>query len=344
MFTDPVRNPHGISDQLVRLIDNTPAGQSIEISTYFLGSERIERSLERAFARGTQVRIILSGSTKSQYPQGPRLEAVLNANKTDASWLRWTVGGSARGTSGINHQKVYRFSKVGTRTKITVVGSMNSSDLADSRAYSQMLLNTNSDVYARFQQNFAEATADRAITPNPLRQYAASAWNLYFLPTTTKYASADPVIKRLNSIPANSGTTIKIAMFSQYDTRGQWIANKLASMARSGAKIYYISGQSVSANALKTMRDAGVHIHYGCFSDGTFTHSKDMSATYVRDGVRQYWAWIGSDNWNTNGQDSDEAVLGVKQYAVYSAHNTNFSTVWNRPGGVSPSNCVIKTS
>src|SRR5690242_16759360 len=48
LVTDPRHDPHGISVALVRDLDHVPAGGSIGVSTYWIGSRRILDALTRA--------------------------------------------------------------------------------------------------------------------------------------------------------------------------------------------------------------------------------------------------------------------------------------------------------
>lgn len=337
LASDPERAPHRITDQLVRLIDNVPPGESIEVMTYFLGSPALKTALVHAFRRGVEVRAVFEAHTRDDHREAAGLGAVLNRRTTDRSWVRFTAG-STRATGGAMHQKTWRFSRVGGAQFVTVTGSYNASDLADSRAHSLMWQWVDRGVYDAFASVWTSQVRMRDRAPR-LRTFSGEGWTAYFSPLTMKAPAGDPVMRRLRGIPANRNTVIRVAMYSMWDTRAAWIADRLASMARRGARVVLVAGPTVAPEVRSTMRAGGVAVYPGCFRDGTYTHSKDMSASWLAGGRRQYWTWVGSDNWTTDGMSSDEAVLGIRSQPMHTRFFDYFERVRQRPGGVYDAAC-----
>lgn len=337
LASDPVRAPHRITNQLVRLIDNVPPGESIEVMTYLLGSPALEEALVGAFRRGVEVRAVFEAHTREDHREASDLGRILNRRTTDRSWVRFTPG-STRAAGGAMHQKTWRFSRVGGARFVTVTGSYNASDLADSRAHSLMWQWVGQDVYDAFATVWAEQVRMRDARPR-LRTFRGTGWTAYFSPLNARTPAGDPVMRRLATIPANEHTVIRVAMYSMWDTRAAWIADRLAAMARRGARVVLLAGPTVAPEVRATMRSGGVVVHPGCFRDGTYTHSKDMSASWLASGRRQYWTWVGSDNWTTEGMASDEAVLGIRSRPMHSRFLSYFERVRTRPGGVFDGAC-----
>lgn len=340
LSTDPVRAPHRITNQLVRLIENVPPGESIEVMTYFLGSPALEEALVSAFRRGVDVRAVFEAHTRAEHRAANALGRVLNRRDSDSSWVRFSAG-SARAAGGAMHQKTWRFSRVGGARHVTVTGSYNASDLADSRAHSLMWQWVDRGVYDAFASVWASQVRMRDAVPR-LRTSRGAGWTAYFSPVTAQTPAGDPVMRRLAAIPVGKHTVLRIAMFSMWDTRGTWIAKRLASMASRGARVVLVAGPTVSPEARAIMRRGGVAVHPGCFRDGTYTHSKDMAATWVSGGRRQYWTWVGSDNWTTDGMSSDEAVLGIRSASMHARFVTYVERLRARPGGVYDTACEPK--
>lgn len=337
---DPVRAPHRITNQLVRLIDNVPPGESIEVMTYFLGSPALEAALVGAFRRGVEVRAVFEAHTREDHREATALGRLLNRRSTDRSWVRFTAG-STRAAGGAMHQKTWRFSRVGGAQFVTVTGSYNASDLADSRAHSLMWQWVDKDVYDAFASVWASQVRMRDEPPR-LRTFRGAGWTAYFSPLTARTPAGDPVMRRLAGIPANEDTVIRVAMYSMWDTRALWVADRLATMARRGARIVLVAGPTVAPEVRATMRSGGVAVYPGCFRDGTYTHSKDMSASWLSGGRRQYWTWVGSDNWTTDGMSSDEAVLGIRSRPMHTRFVSYFERVRTRTGGVYDADCHPK--
>ena len=338
LWTDPVTAPTRIRDQLVRLVDATPPGESIQIATYFLGSRPIVAALVAAHERGVAVRLLTDRRKRRGHPQVDRLVTALNVDRTDDSWVRMTTG-SSRGRGGVMHQKSYQFSRVGEARHVTVVGSYNTGAVADRRSYALMHQVVAKPVYDAFAAVFVDQARDRD-TADTFRRGSGARWTAYFFPAApSRSPASDPVMRRLGRIPAGPRTTIRIAMFSMWDARGDWVARRLASMARRGADIRFVAGPTVSPTVVDRLAGAGVRVHIGCFADGTFVHAKDMTASYVRNGRRVRWTWVGSDNWTTNGMESDEAVLGLRGRVPYTRFGRVFRTITQRPGAVPLHRC-----
>lgn len=337
LTTDPVRAPHRITDQLVRLVDAVPPGESIEVMTYFLGSRPLEQALAAAFARGVRVRVVVDAATVREHPESARLRRLLDVDRTDASWVR-TAHGSTRGPAGAMHQKTWRFSRVGTTPYVTVTGSYNAGDLADSRAHAVMWQWVGAEVYRAFAAVWAEQVG-RVHRPRPLRTFTGPGWSAYFSPLSSRTPAGDPVLRRLAAVPARPGTVVRIAMYSMWGARGDLIAQRLATMARRGARVLLLAGPTVSYDVRAILRGGGVAVVPGCFRDGTYTHSKDMSATWREGGRRRYWTWVGSDNWTTDGTASDEAVLGIEDRAMHDLFRAYVERLRTRPGGVFEGAC-----
>lgn len=342
LFNDPMHDPGAITDELVRLIDNAVPGSSIEVSTFFLRSTPIADALAAAYGRGVAVRVLLTRLTGEHFAPGRALARLLNADRGDGSWLRWTRG-SARGTAGVDHQKIYRFSQVGSRRWITVVGSMNASDLADEVAYGEMLMIAKKAVYDDFAGVFRQSVADRPVA-DPVRRFAGPGWTAYAFPTTVRTPQADPVMQRLGQIPAEPGTDLHIAMYSMWDARGLWVAERLAAMRRAGARVSVIVGPPVSAQVLDVLAAAGVTIRGGCWPNGDYVHAKDMTASFDWAGRRRTWTWIGSDNWTSNGEYNDEAVLGVDSPTVQRQFLRSYAAMATRDRAVMPAGCHPRTA
>lgn len=343
LASDPRRRPHAIAHALARYVDAVPAGEYVKVETYFLGSSITYPALVRAFDRGVHVQVILNGSTRRRYPQGPRLADLLDADRTDQSWVVFTQL-SARGPEGvlsIDHNKVWRFSRVGDRRWVTVVGSYNNTDHADTHAYSMMWSLALRPVYDAIEQTFQESRLDRPAGADPVREYDGAGWSSYVLPTTTQTAAGDPVMKALRSVPARPGTVVRIAMFTMWDSRGAWIADRLATMAQQGARVTFVAGPLVGRLPRAELAGAGVRVEGGCWpADGTYVHDKAMSASYLSGGERRFWTWIGSDNWTTHTMNSDQTVVGIEGRDVHRQYVRHFGVLTERPD-VDPDRCDL---
>lgn len=337
LSNDPSRDPRAISDAITANIDATAPTESIDVSAYLIDSARIATALERAYQRGVAVRVILAGEPPRRTATSQALARALNADP-DRSWLVWSQS-AARARGGLMHEKTFRFSRVGDTEWVTMTGSYNAADIADRASYATMWqIAGHHPIYEAFAAVAAEQRAQVAPT-RPFRQFEGDGWSAYFFPSGPLRPERDPVVARLDRIPAVPSTEIRIAMFSMWDERGIRIAERLAELSRGGAQVTFVAGPTVSADVLDTIRAGGVRVRSGCFADGRYAHGKDMSATYVVDGEREHWTWVGSDNWTSRGMESDQAVLGLSRVG-YREFGRAFVRLTSRDDGVFGSDCV----
>lgn len=332
LWTDPLHDPHRIARALSRAIDAVPTGGYIKVETFFLDSSFTTAALRAAYERGVNVQIIVTGWQHRRYQDENELARLLGTDRSRPSWLHWSKG-SSRGGAGttVDHDKVWRFSQVGHRRWVTVVGSYNNSDRADGRAYALALAVADRAIYDRFEQMWLQSRADRPVA-HPTRSFRSPGWEAYWLPGERLTPSADPAVQRLRAIPARRGTVMHIRMYSMYGVRGTYVADQLVRMARRGVRIAFIAGPTVAWPLQQRMRAAGIDVQGGCWRDGTFDHAKDMSASWMRRGHRVYWTWVGSDNWtDDNYLRSDQVELGLEGPDLYREFNRVFATIARRP-------------
>lgn len=338
LSNDPTSRRHVIADRLVALIDATPAGEKIDVVTYYVESDRLADALRVAVTRGVAVHLILAGDPLSRRMKiGRSLVRFLRHHPGDGSWAQRSRG-SARGGDGLMHQKTWRFSRSGEKRWVVVTGSYNASRRSDAFGYSHMLQAAGDRaIYARFASIFREQHRQRGLA-KPLVQARGKGWSAYFMPMNRAQASGDPVVARLDAIPAAASTRIKIEMYSMWGPRGIWIQRRLSEMARHGARVTLLAGPWVAPGIQDDLRRSGARVESACFADGTYSHAKEMAATWKVRGSRVWWTWAGSDNWTSGGTRDDEAVLGLQGKRLYAAYGKAFEEV-RRRDGVPTSSC-----
>lgn len=334
-MNDPTRRRGAAARQLRTYIEHTPRGATISIMSFFLSSSITWPALRAAYGRGVNVRAVLYGGPEGKpIPglswEGAKLATLISEGRDRGrrgSWVVWTRR-TARGkdsASTVLHTKVWQFSKVGRSSKVTVIGSYNNGDIPDARAYSATVTLTDPKLYGDVQSMFLMSAKDRRDGRNPQRRFSGEGWDAYFFPSTPITAANDPVMERLRSIPGDADTHMTISMFSMQGRRGAWLARRLASMVEQGAELTFVVGPSIDASILRTLRRAGATLEDGCWRTGrkrapyAFTHDKEMTATWVADGVTHHAAWIGSDDWGngSGGSLSDQATIGIYSTWAY---------------------------
>lgn len=337
-MNDPTHNRGQVARQLRTLIKHTPRGATISIMSFYMASSITWPALRDAYRRGVDIHAIFYGGPDGEplagvSSGGVKLTELIRrgrANGRRGSWVVWTKN-SARGRDGKTtmHAKVWQFSKVGGTRKVTMIGSYNNSDAADGRAYSAMVTVPLPRVYDEVQKVFLQSAKDRKPPGNPQRRAAGAGWDLYFMPSLPITRTNDPVLKRLRAIPGNSNTRMAISMYSWQGYRGAWLAARLARMVRNGARLTVVVGPDVDRSVVRTLRRAGARLEDGCWRTGrpsfpyAYTHDKEMTATWVKDGETHHAAWLGSDDWGNGGggSQSDQVTIGLYSKWAYERLN-----------------------
>lgn len=338
-MNDPTRRRGTVARQLRTYIEHTPRGATISIMSFYLSSSITWPALRAAYQRGVNVRAVLYGGQEGTPMPAVSWEGVSLANTISegrargrrGSWVVW-VKRTARGKDApktVMHTKFWQFSKVGRSANVTMIGSYNNGDPPDARAYSAMVTLKDPKLYKNVQSMFLHSAKDRRDGRNPQRRFSGAGWDLYFFPSTPIAPKNDPVMERLLSIPGNADTRMAISMYSMQGRRGAWLAKRLASMVERGAELTFVVGPDVAASVVRMLRAAGARVEDGCWKTGhkgspyAYTHDKEMTATWVREGVRQHAAWIGSDDWGngSGGSQSDQATIGLYSKWAYTRLN-----------------------
>lgn len=337
-MNDPTHNRGQVARQLRRLIKHAPRGSTISIMSFYLSSTITWPALKAAYQRGVNIRAILYGGTDGKplpgvSPMGVKLHQMIRKGRRDGrkgSWVVWTKN-AARGENGKTsmHAKVWQFSKLGATRKVSMIGSYNNGDPPDARAYSAMVTVAIPEVYDEIQTVFRQAKKDRRPPGNPLRRASGDGWDLYFMPSLPIKPDIDPVMDRLRAISAGPQTRIKVSMYSWQGRRGRWIAKKLAKMVRAGSHLTVVVGPDVASYVQRILRRAGARLEDGCWRTGVrarpyaYTHDKEMTATWVKNGQTHYAAWLGSDDWGNGGggSQSDQVTIGLYDKWAYTRLN-----------------------
>jgi len=337
-MNDP-HHPGAVAQQLRTFIKHTPRGSTISIMSFYMASSITWPALKEAYQRGVDIHAIFYGGSDGQplagvSSGGVKLTELIRqgrANGRRGSWVVWTKN-SARGRDGKTtmHAKVWQFSRVGATRKVTMVGSYNNSDAADARAYSAMVTVAKPVLYDAVQKVFLQSAKDRKPAGNPLRRASGEGWDAYFMPALPITRDNDPVMDRLRAIRGGPETRMAISMYSWQGRRGAWLARRLARMVRAGSHLTVVVGPDVAGSVVRTLREAGARLEDGCWRTGhrshpyAYTHDKEMTATWVKDGETHYAAWLGSDDWGNGGggSQSDQVTVGLYSLWAYDRLNT----------------------
>lgn len=309
VFGDPTAASNRILSRLLNNINHTPRNGTIRIVGYSFSLGRVADALLAAKRRGVHLQIVLDGHSRIWSPS-TRLAAVLGSDPTRRDYLVLTKG-SARGTRGVTHQKSWSFSKVGQTPYVTMVGSTNLTGYGMEVQYSDMYTYTNrKDVYDAFSSLQSRQKFDTPLA-SPYVTWPWTSGSAYFFPYPTGTVDTDPVVARINALPSDVNTNIRVSQFAWYNTRGIWIADALAAKKAAGATVTAVLGESVGTGVKNILTRAGIPMYPGVFTTKKRIHTKLMLASYLDATGPHTRIWTGSDNWTNQSFFNEETMVEV---------------------------------
>ena len=345
-------NPRGnlaakdrILTHIVRTIESTPRGSEIRIAAYSNDRPDVAEALIAAHQRGVRVQVVLndnwtSGSTR-------RLVRVLGRDTNRRSFVA-ICAGSCRGGFGNQHMKFYLFSQAGRARDVVMVGSANLTGYGARVQWNDMYTTRNQPALRElYTKVFEQLVRDRRIAEPYIHRTVGDYENEFF-PMPSMTSGHDPVLERLDAVrcatsgAAGSGgrTVIRIVMYGWVDSRGLYLAKRVADLARSGCDVRTILS-APGGRVVRNLIAGGAQVKSADLDlDGNpdtgfdetpyevFTHQKYMTLSGTYRGAAGYQVWTGSENWSNLGLHNDEVTIRIPGRRVHRAYVANFDYLW----------------
>jgi phosphatidylserine/phosphatidylglycerophosphate/cardiolipin synthase-like enzyme len=232
-FTNPVA--HGgrdrtIHDEVVRLIENAPAGSTIRGTIYSLSVQPVAKALVAAEQRGVTVLILIDGKNASQTGAAltiiRKLRQVRFCGYPAVAYEKSTrAGGGCISTSddGDLHVKMFTFSATtdptgAARRDVSWFGSANMTYASGSDQFNNAVTVYGDAALAGGLNRFFTDLWNRRHYPGNNYYDGPAKRGYYVAPTATAYASpegrgqTDTVVSRLNDVTPNASCQVRIAM------------------------------------------------------------------------------------------------------------------------------------
>ncbi|HEU5484175.1 MAG TPA: phospholipase D-like domain-containing protein [Microlunatus sp.] len=328
-FTNPAAHDgrdDTIHDEVVRLIENAPAGSTVRATIYSLSVQPVAKALVAAEKRGVTVLVLIDGKNASQTGAAltivRQLRNVRFCGYPAAAYEKKTrAGGGCISTSddGDLHVKMFTFTATtdptgAPRTDVSWFGSAN------------MTYASGSD-----QFNNAITVYGDAALAGGLNRYFADLWNrrhyprndyyngpakrgYYVAPTATAYASpegrgqTDTVVSRLNDVTPNANCQVRIAM--NFVTAGRPSLLKLVKSLRAKkCRVWMTVGSSggkieMDRSTYDSLTKAGVWIRRV-----SHVHDKYVLIYGKFDGRYEYRVYTGSQNWSASALATNDELF-----------------------------------
>ncbi|MEF2528971.1 phospholipase D-like domain-containing protein [Streptomyces globosus] len=311
-FNDPAGTAvqqDAIRNQLISLIDRSPAGAEINGSVYLITDGGVRDALVRAKQRGVKVKLIVDGDAvpgsdpDSGTAIGSEYSALaaasgLGTDLTADSWVmacpadRGCIGNRDLGggdDGAINHNKFFLFSKVGSTENVVFQTSANLTSSQRRNLYNNAvtLPDNGSGLYTAYRsywQDLRTHGSSGAGLADYNKTRNSGPYTTHFFPrqekTGTTYStdpSTDTVVSLLNDIGCAGGSgRIRIGMYAF--TRPQ-VSDKLVQLQAAGCQVELLhNGESGNLGTTVQNTIAG-KLGYTARCWGTVTGSDGTSRT-----------------------------------------------------------------
>jgi hypothetical protein len=265
--------------------------------------------------------------------------------------------GACRGGGGNMHSKFYLFSRTGKAQKVVMVSSSNLNRGGATMGWNEMYTIKNRPrLYKAFAAMHREMTDDKAAGAKKV-QVADGPFLARFFPMKHASKKNDPTLHDLDRIRCKSKlgrTRINVSMFYWKGGRGNYLADKLFSLARDGCQVGVVYGAPSIQIATRLRAAAGRSLirlydtRWDRNDDGfneVRTHAKYVlvKGSYGKDRAA-YRVLTGSQNWVAGSLSrSDETTLNIGLKSAYVDYLHNWNTIrqharrlpyhrWGSPG------------
>jgi phosphatidylserine/phosphatidylglycerophosphate/cardiolipin synthase-like enzyme len=255
----------------------------------------------------------------------------------DVTWGRdgsyvLKCSGSCRGGAEANmHSKIYAMSHSGTANNVVMVSSSNLNSGGTNNGWNDMVVMKNRPKTFQFMVRIHRLMTAQKRAGRRLVELKDGPYTTRIFPMTGVGKRRDPLMVDLRKIRCSSAlgpTQLYIQQFWWNGHRGNYIWDKIHSLARSGCKVHVIFG-AVDSNLLRRMKAArGPNFEIwdsrwdsddvdGCVN--TRTHMKNIAVKGTYGTNRRYaGVWTGTANWATGSLTrGDENTVNVRSASLY---------------------------
>lgn len=327
---------------LAQLINDAPAGSTIQAALYSLTATEIYDPIKQALARGVKIQAIYNG-----HPTAPSMAVDLHNLLGDANH-HWCDHGStteaygkaciSTDSSSLMHAKYWLFSQTkdsaGTsHANVTWISSANETHSSGTRLFNNALTfyddkalydQTASKLWTPMWNEDSYTNNDFYVASTGRGTYTSDASDskVYASPEQT----TDLVLNRLNEIAPGSDCQIRLMEMTIHDTR-KAVLDKLVALKQGGCSVSVVRS-SIDDASLAELRNAGIPVRQREIHDKVILiHARYNGSTDPRPIVL-----TGSHNLTASAlKINDEILLKVSDsetlYNLYVDHfNDAFST------------------
>jgi len=310
----------GVEDRITALIDAAQPGSRIRVAIFSFTRSGPADALNRAAARGVDVRILLDGGADGLGSEVSNLRTGLGASRVHLC----DAPGTACVGSGIMHHKTFLFSALSDGSRNVVVQSSYNLTTAQLTGNNDgLIVRGDAALFAAYERTWRDLWAD-VEDPNYYHEDAGDYRSrAYFFPRDT---GADPVLDAVNSVSCDATSRIRVAMAYFTDGRRE-VAQALATRAREGCDVRVVAGDStipIGTLVRSLLTTGGVVLTPYPTRSGWELHSKYMiiDAPFAGSVAHRQLVITGSENYSASAlRSNDESMLRVEDAGLRPVHD-----------------------
>jgi phosphatidylserine/phosphatidylglycerophosphate/cardiolipin synthase-like enzyme len=332
-----------INTELVRLIDQTPAGAVVSASFFVVQPDYpVVGALLAAYARGVSVRVVLDSGDAQTPAMNQRVDAAfqqlaltLGTDTAAASFAtQCLLACVSKEPDSINHNKFVTLSTSGDREDVVFQSTANlrSDGSGDAAWNAATVTSGNPGLYASYVGYFDDLAARLSVPGNdyhaarpPIPSGVSTPY--YFARTD----GTDSISSALRTVDCATAPT-RVDVMASFFTR-KTVRNRLNELAAAGCTVRVIARtDTINREFCDAMRPP-LQIRLADRSSSTTVgiHAKYLTITGAfGDDPDAQVVWMGSHNLTRNAlRRNDEVFLLIDDATLRAQFTTNFEKIWN---------------
>ena len=296
-------------------------------------------------AKGARGRTTTAPTLMSRREARLSLDTPTGASKTwgrDKSYVKRCAGSCRNaGTGGNMHSKFYLFSRTGSARNVVMVSSSNLNRGGAQSGWNDLYVMRDRpktyDAYLRLHR----AMTRELRAEQQREEIIDGPFTNRFFPMRNASKKTDPTLLDLKKIKCTSDlgrTEIYISMFYWKGARGNYLADQILTLARSGCKVSIIYGapsrqlaerlRTAAANNLISLYDSRWDMNEDGYNE-VRTHAKYVIVKGAYRGNRSaYVVMTGSQNWVAGSLNlGDETTTNVELKSAYVSYKKSWDNI-----------------
>jgi PLD-like domain len=347
-----------LEDKIIELVDDAVAGSKIRIGMYQWSHTKPAEAVVAASKRGVDVHVVLDEEANEVAPSAADgaddVDAGFDADAADAADAKLAFNsaieilreglpsgsityctrgnGSCQGT-GINHNKIYMFSKLSDGSENVVVQS--SANLTTHLLHNNLVISRGDKALYDGYVTYYDALEARHENLDYYRHFDGDHAIAYMFPR----AEGDTITSILDNVHCTKTSIVRITMAFWDDYRMD-IVDGLRDLVKHGCDVRVNmrkAGTNVSASVIANLKSAGVKVGEYPDQHGANIHSKylliDSDYETTSGTAHRKLVWTGSHNYTEGAlRDNDEVLLRVDDPTVFADFLANWNTIHDQIG------------